>query len=82
MFFPGRNDPNKQMSEASINQVIKRVGYAGKLNGHGFRHMMSTILHDNGFNSEWIEIHLAHVDKNAIRDIYNHAVYFEQRKKH
>ncbi|EJU29710.1 hypothetical protein HMPREF1144_4516 [Klebsiella sp. OBRC7] len=44
--------------------------------------MMSTILHDNGFNSEWIEIHLAHVDKNAIRDIYNHAVYFEQRKKH
>ena len=79
--FPGRNDPNKPMSEASINQVIKRIGYAGKLSGHGFRHMMSTILHENGFNSEWIEIQLAHVDKNAIRGIYNHAVYFEKRKK-
>ncbi len=79
--FPGRNDPNKPMSEASINQVIKRIGYAGKLSGHGFRHMMSTILHENGFNSEWIELQLAHVDKNAIRGIYNHAVYFEQRKK-
>jgi integrase len=33
--FPGRNDPNKPMSEASINQVIKRVGYGGKVTGHG-----------------------------------------------
>ncbi len=73
--FPGRNDPNKPMSQASINQVIKRIGYAGKLSGHGFRHMMSTILHENGFNSEWMEMQLAHVDKNSIRDIYNHAVY-------
>ncbi|OAT26889.1 phage P4-associated integrase [Proteus myxofaciens ATCC 19692] len=29
--FPGRNDPNKPMSEASINQVIKRIGYGGKV---------------------------------------------------
>jgi integrase len=79
--FPGRDDPNKPMSEASINPVIKRIGYAGKLSGHGFRPMISTILHENGFNSEWIAIQLAHVDKNAIRGIYNHAVYFEKRKK-
>lgn len=31
--FPGRNDPNKPMSEASINQVIKRIGYAGRVRG-------------------------------------------------
>ncbi|MEH5801581.1 integrase arm-type DNA-binding domain-containing protein [Escherichia coli] len=79
--FPGRNNPNKPMSEASVNQLIKRIGYSGKLSGHGFRHMMSTILHENGFNSEWIEAQLAHLDKNTIRGIYNHAVYFEQRKK-
>jgi integrase len=42
--FPGRNDPNKPMSEASINQVIKRIGYGGKVTGHGFRHSLSTIL--------------------------------------
>ena len=79
--FPGRNNLNKPMSEASVNQLIKRIGYSGKLSGHGFRHMMSTILHENGFNSEWIESQLAHSDKNTIRGIYNHAVYFEQRKK-
>ncbi|MCH6138099.1 tyrosine-type recombinase/integrase [Klebsiella variicola] len=78
--FPGRNDPNKPMSEASINQVIKRIGYAGRLTGHGFRHTMSTILHEHGFNSTWIEIQLAHVDKNTIRGTYNHAVYLSMRK--
>lgn len=79
--FPGRNDPNKPMSEASINQVIKRIGYGGRLTGHGFRHTMSTILHEQGFNSAWIEMQLAHVDKNSIRGIYNHAQYLEQRRE-
>ncbi|KAB7734599.1 tyrosine-type recombinase/integrase [Klebsiella pneumoniae] len=77
--FPGRNDPSKPMSEASINQVIKRIGYGGRLTGHGFRHTMSTILHEKGFDSAWIEIQLAHVDKNSIRGTYNHAQYLEKR---
>lgn len=77
--FPGRNDPNKPMSEASINQTIKRLGYDGKLTGHGFRHMMSTLLHEKGFDSVWIETQLAHVDKNSIRGTYNHALYIERR---
>ncbi|EGO7876688.1 tyrosine-type recombinase/integrase, partial [Escherichia coli] len=77
--FPGRNDPNKPMSEASVNQLIKRIGYAGKLTGHGFRHTLSTILHENGFNTAWIEMQLAHVDKNTIRGVYNHAQYIEDR---
>lgn len=79
--FPGRNDPNKPMSEASINQVIKRIGYGGKVTGHGFRHTMSTILHDQNYNSAWIEIQLAHIDKNYIRGTYNHANYISQRKE-
>lgn len=79
--FPGRNDTNKPMSEASINQVIKRIGYGGKVTGHGFRHTMSTILHDQNYNSAWIEIQLAHIDKNYIRGTYNHANYISQRKE-
>lgn len=38
------------MSEASINQVFKRIGYTEKVTGHDFRHTMSTILHEKGFN--------------------------------
>lgn len=78
--FPGRNDPNKPMSEASINQVIKRIGYGGKVTGHGFRHTLSTVLHEKGYDSVWIETQLAHVDKNTIRGTYNHAQYMDNRK--
>ena len=42
---------------------------------------MSTILHEEGFNTAWIETQLAHVDKNAIRGTYNHAQYLEGRKE-
>lgn len=78
--FPGRNDPNKPMSEASINQVIKRIGYSGRVTGHGFRHTLSTILHEKGLSSEWVEMQLAHTDKNKIRGTYNHAQYLEDRR--
>ncbi|EOY2732270.1 tyrosine-type recombinase/integrase [Klebsiella pneumoniae] len=81
LVFPGRNDPRKTMSEASINQVFKRIGYTGKVTGHGFRHTMSTILHEEGFNTAWIETQLAHVDKNAIRGTYNHALYLKGRRE-
>lgn len=79
--FPGRNDSGKPMSEASINQVIKRIGYDGKATGHGFRHTMSTILHEQGYNTAWIETQLAHVDKNSIRGTYNHAQYLDGRRE-
>lgn len=81
LVFPGRNNPNKPMNEASINQLIKRIGYGGKVTGHGFRHTMSTILHEYGFESTWIEMQLAHCDKNKIRGIYNHADYYSNRKE-
>jgi len=42
---------------------------------------MSTILHEEGFNSAWIETQLAHVDKNAIHGAYNHAHYLEGRQQ-
>ena len=42
---------------------------------------MSTILHEEGFDSAWIEIQLAHADKNSIRAIYNHAQYLDGRAR-
>lgn len=81
LVFIGRNDRTKPISKESVNQVIELLGYKGRLTGHGFRHTMSTILHEQGFNSAWIETQLAHVDKNAIRGTYNHAQYLEGRRE-
>lgn len=80
LMFPGRNDVTRPMSDMAMNQLIKRCGYGEKLTGHGFRHMMSTILHEKGYNSAWIELQLAHVDRNTIRGTYNRAQYLEGRR--
>lgn len=81
LVFIGRNDQKKPISKESINQVIELLGYKGRLTGHGFRHTMSTILHEQGFNSAWVEMQLAHVDRNAIRGTYNHAQYLDGRRE-
>ncbi|MDE1488775.1 site-specific integrase [Xenorhabdus bovienii] len=81
LVFIGRNNRSKPISKESINQVIELLGYKGRLTGHGFRHTMSTILHEQGYNSAWIETQLAHVDKNSIRGTYNHAQYLEGRRE-
>ncbi|CAH3255734.1 Prophage integrase IntS [Citrobacter freundii] len=79
--FPGRIQHSKPMSEMAMNVLIRRIGYAGRVTGHGFRHTMSTILHEQGFSSAWIETQLAHVDKNSIRGTYNHAQYLDGRRE-
>lgn len=79
--FPGRIQHSKPMSEMAMNVLIRRIGYSGRVTGHGFRHTMSTILHEQGYNTAWIETQLAHVDKNTIRGTYNHAQYLEGRRE-
>ncbi|MFC0226327.1 tyrosine-type recombinase/integrase [Serratia aquatilis] len=79
--FPGRIQLSKPISEMTLNVLIRRIGYGGRVTGHGFRHTMSTILHEQGYNTAWIETQLAHVDKNSIRGTYNHAQYLDGRRE-
>lgn len=80
LLFTGRNDPSKVMSENTINVAIKRMGYEGKLTGHGLRGTVSTALNELGYNPDWIEAQLSHTDPNKVRGSYNHAEYVEQRR--
>jgi integrase len=43
--------------------------------------MASTIFNENGFPKDHVEKQLAHAEKNAIRDSYNHAEYLSQRRE-
>lgn len=79
--FPGRNDKKKPISENAVLQVIRQIGYEGLASGHGFRHQFSTILNEHGWPHDAIERQLAHVDRNNIRGIYNHAQYLEKRRE-
>lgn len=78
--FASPNRPSTPISNNTILQAIKRMGYAGKMTGHGFRHLASTTLNEMGYNPDAIEKQLAHVD-GSTRGVYNKAELIDERKK-
>lgn len=81
LLFPGDRDHRKQMSNNTILVSLKRMGYGGVMTGHGFRGLASTLLHEQGWPHEHIELQLAHAPRNAVSAAYNHALYLEPRAK-
>jgi len=77
--FPGAHNKNKPMSNNTILFALYRLGYKGRMTGHGFRGLASTILHENDFADEHIELQLAHLKRNKVAAAYNHAKYLNQR---
>jgi len=70
---------HKCMSNNTILKALERMGYKGKQTGHGFRGVASTILHEQGYDHQHIELQLAHKQRNQVAAAYNHALYLPQR---
>jgi integrase len=81
LLFPGDRNHDKPMSNNTILLALKRMGYQGRMTGHGFRGLASTILHEQGYNHEHIELQLAHAPRNAVSAAYNHALYLQPRAR-
>lgn len=81
LLFPGEKHPAQPMSNNTILKALQIMGYKGRMTGHGFRGLASTILHEQGFRHEHIELQLAHAPRNAVSAAYNHALYLEPRTK-
>lgn len=79
--FPGDRNASKPMSNNTILKALERMGYKGRMTGHGFRGLASTILHEQGCNHEHIELQLAHAPRNAVSAAYNHALYLGPRAR-
>lgn len=80
LLFPGERDHDKPMSNNTILGALKRMGYAGRMTGHGFRGLASTVLHEQGYPHHAIELQLAHQERNAVSASYNHATYLAERR--
>jgi len=52
LVFPGEQDSKKPMSNMTILKALERMGYKGRMTGHGFRGLASTILHEQGYNHD------------------------------
>lgn len=80
--FPSVNRRERPMSNNTINSALRTMGYEKEeITGHGFRAMASTLLHEQGWKSDIIEIQLAHAEQNKVKASYNHAEYLEERTK-
>ena len=80
LLFPGERDHAKPMSNNTILKALERMGYKGRMTGHGFRGMASTILHEQGYAHHAIELQLAHQERNEVSAAYNHALYLKERR--
>lgn len=80
--FPSIRTNARPMSENSVNGALRRLGYSKEqMTGHGFRAMASTLLHEQGYESDHIERQLAHIEENKVKGAYNKAKYLPQRTK-
>ncbi|AXK43385.1 tyrosine-type recombinase/integrase [Erythrobacter aureus] len=71
----------RPMSENTVNQALRRLGYGGsEMTAHGFRSTASTLLNESGlWSADAIERSLAHQDVNAIRGIYHRGAHWDER---
>ncbi len=76
--FASPSKPRMPLSNNAILQTLRRMGYAGKMTGHGFRHLASTMLNEMGYNPDAIERQLAHKD-DSTRGVYNKAELLSER---
>lgn len=79
LLFPGERDHQKPMSNNTILKALERMGFKGRMTGHGFRGMASTILHEKGHGHHLIELQLAHQKRDQVSAAYDHATYLTDR---
>lgn len=80
LVFPGAN-PTRPMSKNTVLFALYRMGYRGRMTGHGFRAIASTLLNEMGFEEDAIERQLAHAEKNKTRAAYHRSEYLAERRR-
>lgn len=78
--FPSDRRIDRPMSENAVLYLVHRIGYKGRMTGHGWRGVASTWANEAGYPSDHIEAQLAHGSDDAVRSAYNHAAYMPQRR--
>ena len=80
--FPSLLSAERPMSDNTISAALRRLGYTSdEQTGHGFRSMASTLLNEQGFPPDVIELQLAHGERNKVRAAYNRAQRLGERRK-
>jgi integrase len=77
--FPSRDNINQPISNLTFNAALNRLGYQGRQNPHGFRHIASTNLNKQfSSKSQVIESALSHM-KSGVKGAYDKEAHLEER---
>lgn len=79
--FPSERRLDRPMSENTVLYLIGRIGYGGRMTGHGWRSVGSTWANERGYPPDVIERQLSHAPDDDVRATYNRAEYMPQRRE-
>lgn len=79
--FPAAHRIDRAMSENAVLYLLYRIGYKGRMTGHGFRTVASTWANEHGYSPDAIERQLAHAPDDKVRAAYNRAEHLPERRK-
>ncbi|EGL8708061.1 site-specific integrase, partial [Escherichia coli] len=84
LIFTGDHNPWKPMSENTINNALRLMGYntQEEVCGHGFRAMACSSLIESGlWSRDAVERQMSHQERNGVRAAYIHkAEHLEERR--
>jgi integrase len=82
LVFPSLTSSARPISDNTMNTALRRMGYTREqIVAHGFRSTASTLLNEQGWHPDLIELQLAHAERNKVRAAYNRAERLPERRK-
>jgi integrase len=80
--FPAIGRQPRALSDNTLGAALRRIGYSSEeMTAHGFRTLASTLLNEQGWHPDLIELQLAHKERNKVRAAYNRAQRLGERRR-
>jgi integrase len=79
--FTNLRDPSQPATNFGILAAVKRMGYSGKMTGHGFRSLAMGIIKERlGYRHEVVDRQLSHASGDTYGEAYDRALFLDERK--
>jgi integrase len=80
--FPNQRDHERPMSNGAILMALRRMGYQGKMTGHGFRSLAMGVAKEKlNYRHEVPNRQLAHKSTDTLGEAYDRSAFLDERKK-
>lgn len=83
LVFPGLRGKDRPMSDATLTNALRRMGYdKDEMHAHGFRAMARTMIRQElGVDAEYIERQLSHSVKGPLGSAYDRTTFMPERRQ-